>query len=356
MAIGTAIGFDIGASSIKMTEVSIGRRNIAITRFLNIPLDINIMVDNEVGNFEYVVNLITNVVTSMDAKGEDAYVSVKGKNIAAKRVIIPLRSKKELQESLLWDVWQYSPFKGDEYVHEYTISDTPYDKRHSEITLFSARKESIINAVSIITGGGLRAASVEPESMALARLYAMGYSTKSTIKSRADFASKKRFSAVIACIGFQSTTYVFVKGDSLLLTLTTGFGGSILTDSLCDEIDLTLEEAIMAQVNSEVIEEEVEKIDELKERFFKAFVEDLNKVIEKNNRREKGGRTDVGFVYLTGRASTDANMVASVDSKMEIPVEMFEPIEGIPKMNKPEDYDTNTFDVSLGLALKKYME
>lgn len=356
MATGTAIGFDIGASSIKMTEISVSRRGASITRFLNIPLDINVMVDEEVGNFEYIINLITNVISSMDAHGADAYVSVKGKHIAAKRVIIPARSKKELQESLLWDIWQYSPFKGDEYVHEYTISDAPYDKKRSEITLFSARKESIINAVALVAAAKLNVVSVEPESMALARLYSLGYSTNSTIKSRSDFAAKGKQSAVIACLGHKTTTYVFVQKDTLLLTLTTDFGGSILTNSLCDEIDLTLEEAIMAQVNSNVIEEEVERIDALKEEFFEAFVKDLQTVITKNNEREKGSKTNVGFVYLTGRPSTDANMVNSINEKIDIPVEMFDPVLGIPKLSLPDEYNSNTFDVSLGLALKKMMQ
>ncbi len=352
----TAIGFDIGTSSIKMTEISIGRRSATITRFFSIPLDINIMVDEEDGHFEYITNLITNAIQSMDAQGDDAYGSVKGKHVAAKRIILPARSKKELQETLLWDIWQYSPFRGDEYIHEYTISNEPYDRKHSEITLFSARKESIINSIAILTAAKLNVASVEPESMALARLYSLGYSTNSTIKSRSDFSSRGNHSTVIACIGQATTTYAFVQNHKLLLTLTTDFGGGMLTSSLCDEIDLTPEEAIMAQVNSNVIEEEVENIDALKEQFFASFAKDLAKVILLHNNREKGNKTNVKLALLTGRASTDINMASSVNDKMDIHVEMFDPIPGIPKMSIPDGYNSNIFDVSLGLALKKFTQ
>jgi type IV pilus assembly protein PilM len=166
------VGVDIGASSIKLVELSRGRNSYNLESLGIAPLPKDSVVDGEIFNIGAVSRVLKELVQSSRSKGAKAYTGIFGSGVVIKRIKVPVMTKNELEHHIRWEAEQYIPYSIEDINIDYDIVSSNYRKTgQMDVVIAAARKELVSSYSAVLFEAGLVAEGVDIGALALSDMY-----------------------------------------------------------------------------------------------------------------------------------------------------------------------------------------
>jgi type IV pilus assembly protein PilM len=182
-----AVGLDIGTSSVRAAELSVGGDSATLQKFGQVALPEGAVRDGEIFDADAVTQAIKQLWASVKFSSKRVNIGVANQRVVVRRIEVPWMPVKELRKSLALQVGDMIPMPVDQAVldfdcvEEVTSSD---GHRMLRVLLVAAGKEMVNNALQAVTRAGLQPVLVDLTPFAVLRSLgggggAMGLDTES---------------------------------------------------------------------------------------------------------------------------------------------------------------------------------
>lgn len=228
----TAIGLDIGTSSVRAAELSFSRDGAKLERFGQMALPVGCMRDGEVVDARVVAEAIAELWKAVKFSSKKVTLGLSNQRVVVRQVEVPYLEAKELHDSLALHVGDQVPMPVDESVLDFVPLE---ELRSAEGTrtlsglLVAASEEMVVNAIQAVEQAGLTAAAVDLTSFAmmraLARPHALGF---------------EQTPEAIVDIGAKVTNIVVHEGGTPTFVRILMMGGQDVTDALITKCDMDM--------------------------------------------------------------------------------------------------------------------
>ncbi|MEI7777926.1 MAG: type IV pilus assembly protein PilM [Actinomycetes bacterium] len=172
MARESAIGLDIGSSSVRAVELSFGRSGVTVERFGQVALAQGAVVDGEVVDPESVATAIRLLWNQVKFSSKRVVLGVANQRVIVRQVDLPWLPEAELRASLKHLVSDLVPMPVDEAVLDFVpIEDFVEGDggRFVRGLLVAAAEEMVLASIEAVSRAGLTATSVDLAPFAILR-------------------------------------------------------------------------------------------------------------------------------------------------------------------------------------------
>jgi len=336
-------GVDIGTSAVKVASLKRSGQKYSLEALgiENLPNDS--IVDGSIISKLTVSEAIDRIFKEQKIVNDRIATSICGHSVIVKKITVPEQSKKELAESIQWEAEQYVPFDISEVNIDYQILRKGIGGSRMEVLLVAAKRDKITDHTSVLSMAGKRPAVVDIDAFALQNVYEVNYKPEETLV------------AALLDIGSSMINVNIVRGNDFLFTRDIAMGGSLYTDHLQRELNVSFEEAEEFKRGDCPDGETRESV----ERVIGEVSEILSLEVEKTFDffKSTSDVSDIREVYLSGGACRTEGLREFLEEKLEMPVAFLDPFKNIEvtegKVSPDYIHEMSTdFAVAVGLALR----
>jgi type IV pilus assembly protein PilM len=175
----TAVGLDIGTSSVRAAEMSLGKGQGTLERFGQVALPPGTVKDGEVVDPETVARAIKQLWTTAKFSTKKVVLGVSNQKVIVRQVDLPWLPADELRASLAFQVQDFIPIPVDQAIldfHPLEEFTNEAGARMLRVLLVAADREMVGDALSAVRQAGLQAEVVDLASFAVIRAMATSHS------------------------------------------------------------------------------------------------------------------------------------------------------------------------------------
>jgi type IV pilus assembly protein PilM len=302
-------------------------------------------VDGALMNFTAVVDKIKELWSVNRIRNKDIALGVSGHSVIIKKITLPAMTDEELEESIQWEAEQYIPFEIDEVNLDFQILGPLADEEgQMEVLLVAVKKDIINDYTAVVSEAGLTPHVVDVDAFCLENAFEVAYP---------DYLDK---TVALIDIGASIMIINVLKHGVSTFTRDITVGGSNFTEEIQKELGVSYEEA------------EILKLGGRSERAGPAEAAEVMRLTTENVVLEMqrsldffsatSSEEEVNRVFLSGGACRVPGLAAAVEEKVGIPVEIFNPFQGVscsPKLFDPDYLEAMgpIAAVATGLALRR---
>jgi type IV pilus assembly protein PilM len=171
MASRTAVGLDIGTSSVRAAQVTIGKGGDVLDRFGQVPLPVGAVRDGEVADPEAVGKAIKQLWASTKFTKKDVVLGVSNQRVFVRLVDMPWMPAQDLKNALPYQVADLVPMPVSEAVLDFVPLDELRTDSSRQIRglLVAASQDMVLGAIRAVQKAGLKATTVDLTPFALLR-------------------------------------------------------------------------------------------------------------------------------------------------------------------------------------------
>ncbi|MCP4633769.1 MAG: type IV pilus assembly protein PilM [candidate division Zixibacteria bacterium] len=325
----TAVGLDIGSSSIKLVKLGRKGDSFELRSIGYREISPEAMVASEIKDREAIIFEIQNLIDDTDPRTKDIVVSVEGHGIITDKITIEKKSGAEAEQAILFEAEQRSPFDVEDVTMDYYVINVNEETNKMDVLLVAVRNEYLRSYLSLLTDAGLNPMIVDADSLAILNAFELNYES-----------DPHRVTALVN-IGFDITNVTFIKDGIYHSTRDISGGGRIVFDAIQREFRLNQELA------SKVLKGEMAS--SIDQDLFKATLvtstDELLSGLEIAFSYFKSSAkvSDIDWVLLSGGGSLIPHFPELFQSRLGTPVEIANPLRNI-------EYDPTLF---AGLQVEK---
>ncbi|MDQ6650895.1 MAG: type IV pilus assembly protein PilM [Actinomycetota bacterium] len=168
----TAIGLDIGTSSVRAAEVSFGKGPASLERFGQVALPIGAVRDGEVIDTVAVAAATRQLWSQAKFSSKRVVVGVANQKVVVRQVDLPWLPTNELRASLAFQVQEYIPMPVEQAIldfHPLEEFENEAGGRMLRVLLVAAARDMVNSALEAVTKAGLRPVMVDLNPFAILR-------------------------------------------------------------------------------------------------------------------------------------------------------------------------------------------
>ena len=171
MASRTAIGLDIGTSSVRAAQVTVAKGSAVLDRFGQVPLPVGAVRDGEVVDPDAVSKAIKQLWSSTKFAKKDVVLGVSNQRVFVRLVDMPWMPAQDLKNALPYQVADLVPMPINEAVLDFVPLDEVKTDSSRQIRglLVAASQDMVLGAVRAVQKAGLKATTVDLTPFALLR-------------------------------------------------------------------------------------------------------------------------------------------------------------------------------------------
>lgn len=340
------VGLDIGSSSLKLVEIQATPKGYILSRFTQIPMEKDIIVDGVPVERQELAVKIKEIIKKSGCKRRGIVTSLSGHSVIVKKVNFPTMDEEELRELIKDEAGKYLPFDDMETVsYDFQIlSENEFNPNQMDVIIVAAKKEIVNGYTDAIQKAGYLPVIMDVDSFALETMYEDNY----------DFEDNEM--AVLINIGASITNINVVKGGASIFTRDFTLAGNSITEAIQRKLGITFEEAERIKIEGSGGDESAER--EFRESLL-YYAEPICSEIERSVdyfRSTYGG--DIKHVLISGGSVNIPGIVNDLTQRLSVETEIANPFKKI-------GYNTKIFDpqtigkitpiaaVGVGLALRK---
>lgn len=229
----SALGIDIGSSSIKVVELT-GKINAPEVTAFGLAV-------NPVGNLEtendqekiQIAQAIKKLITDVGVKSKKAWVALPESKVFTRVLEMPNLSDAELASAITWEAEQYLPIPMTEAQLDYQVLSRPGGSDPTgkmKVFLVGAPKGMIEKLLRLLEMVGLEAEALETEVLALQRAMLRQSGTSSGL-------------VMLVHLGASTSDICVVENGVVVLTRSVPTGGVAVSRALASELGLELAQA-----------------------------------------------------------------------------------------------------------------
>lgn len=339
------VGLNIGKRNIRAVELERKRDKIILSNFgvlKNPKLSLSPKSKEDV---KLISGALEDFVSDTNFSTSNVVLGLNETNVFMRIISLPIMSEKELKSSIKYEAEQYIPIPLDQVNLSYQkVENDPSEKGKMNVQIVAARRDVLEKYIEILRKARLVPKAIEPETIALGRV--LGDTPEAPT------------GAMILDMGYSNTLIIVCYGGYVRFTRAIPVGGSTITKSLQQALDLDLEQA-----------EEYKKVygldpfqgDGKVAEVIRPIVDNLIMEVKRANVffTNHNPNANIKRVVLSGGTALMPNLLSYVADKLDIEVVLANPLNGIevsPKLEKRKSVlieNASSFATAIGLALRK---
>ncbi|EKD80799.1 MAG: type IV pilus assembly protein PilM [uncultured bacterium] len=225
-------GLDIGASSIKVCQVSLmGTKGFTVEA-------VGLTV-NPAGSIDFTDQMVQDklkpvikqLISEAKIREKRVVVSVSESKVYSRILSLPSMSETELSAAIKWEAEQFVPIPVSEVELDFSIVEPSIpgaSEKKMLVYLIAAPKKYLQGMVDMLIGAGLEPIAVESEMVAVSRAFTFGQGQSTTL---------------FVHFGAMSSVLAIVDGANLTFSYVIQSGGVALTRALTQSLSLPLPQA-----------------------------------------------------------------------------------------------------------------
>ena len=343
----TAVGLDIGSSSVKLVQLKEKRGGYQLLAFGTAPLPPEAIVDGALMNSAAIVQAIQDVFAQQKVKAKDVAIGVRGHSVIIKKISLPRMTQEELDESIQWEAEQYIPFDVKDVNIDTQILTPDADAAgQMDVLLVAAKKDMINDYTSVCAEAGLTATVVDVDAFAVQNAY------------EANYDGSPNDTVVIVNVGAAVTNLNVIARGTTTFTRDITMGGNAFTEEIQKQLNISYDEAEALKVGGQgdsdaVVPQEVERV-------IQGVAEQLGGEIQRSLDfyASTSPEGKIARAFLSGGTARVPALFKTIEARAGVPVEILNPFKNIEIDNKRFDpavllQAAPAAAVGVGLALRR---
>ncbi len=230
------VGLDIGSSLIKVVEARSGKTGPQITALGVCPTPEGTVADDVIMDPQGLGRAIRQLLSESGIQTKRCVSSVSGQSSVVVRIIeVPKMTKKELAETMKWEIERHVPFSANEVVMDFAAIEKPtdaQDDQNMEVLLAVAQQDLVNRHVETLFAAGLDPVAIDVEPLAASR---------SVIDSST--MGEDTQTVALVNIGNDLTDISVFQNGLLAFPRSLPIAGKAITRALSDSLQITLDQA-----------------------------------------------------------------------------------------------------------------
>ena len=314
-----AIGLDIGATAVRVAQLSGSKEAYTLQRFGQIALPSGAVVDGEIRDPGPVSEAIAQLWKRTKLKNKRAVIGLANQRVVVRQVDFPYLDENEFRQSLRFQAADYIPMPVDEAELDFMVMDdytTDNQEHMMRVLLVAAATDTVESFVDAVAAGGVQATGIDLIPFAVAR------AVSSSARGEVGMEGSE---AIIDVGGGVTNVVVHVNGEPRFVRILL-VGGDDATSALAESLDVTADEAeaVKLDLGREVGPEPAKLV--LK-RQVDSLVEEIRSSLDYYLSQEDS--EPVTSIIMTGGASLTAGLTSKLEQTLRTPVTLGTPLAQI---------------------------
>jgi len=345
MAVPNIIGLDIGSSSVKMVEVQRSKKGFELQYVGLALLPDGTVADKAVKKADQVRLAVDSLHRSSKSKTRTVATSLAGRSVIVKQVTMSSMSDAQLEKQIQLEAEPYIPFDiKDVNLDFFIMGDPPEKEGTMDVVLVAAKKDYMAEYLGLLSSANLTPVVVDVDPFALEVMF--------------EFCYPSVQEEVVALVNVGATTLNvnILKSGASQYTRDLPVGSDAITREIMRFFDVDYERAENIKRGAQLDGINPRNLRRLFQRHGETFVSELQKGLDFFS-------TNVSYdpiqkIFLAGGAAATYGLVSTMESELNIPVEIVDPFRSF-------KVDEKVFDVkylaeigpmmalAVGLALRR---
>lgn len=338
------VGLDIGSSSVKAVELQGKMGSLQLASLGYETLQPDTVVDGQIMELNDVSNAIAGLFSAHQIKTDRVAAGVSGSSVIVKNIIVPQMSEGELEESIDWHAEEHIPFDIADVSLDYQIVGSGADSLH--VLMAACKRDSVANIKQAIQLAGKQPAIIDVDAFALQNCYEVNY------EPRADQT------VALLNVGAATMNINILKGVQSVFTRDVSVGGNQYTSLLQKELGLTFEQAEAVKRTGKAPEgTDSGELEAILETVSDMLALEISKTFDFYRATADDSEAAVQKILISGGGCKLRGLTEYLESRFELPVELFDPFRNIKIDARKFDPDfmrdlVPEMAVAVGLALR----
>jgi type IV pilus assembly protein PilM len=338
------VGIDIGSSSVKLVQLKEQKGTYCLQNVGILPLPPEAIVDNTLMDSSSIVEVIKNLLKSLNITVKDAACSVSGNSVIIRKISLPVMPAEELEDQIHWEAEQYIPFDiNDVNIDFQILMSDEQDLTKMDVLLVASKKDIINDYLAVFNETGIKLSVVDVDSFAIQNAFELNYDV-----DPADVSA-------LINIGASIMNLNIVKGGISLFTRDVQMGGNLYTEEIQKQFGVSSEDAERIKITG----------DSPDQTRFSDTISRINETLAMEMRRSldfyntTAGEGKINDVYISGGGAKTTMLVEAVQQRLGLPVEIMDPFRKIEFNEKEFDPEYlkeigPLVTVAVGLATRRF--
>jgi type IV pilus assembly protein PilM len=231
----TAVGLDIGTSSVRAAEMNVGKRPAVLERFGQVALPPGTVRDGEVVDPDTVARAIKQLWATAKFSTKKVVLGVSNQKVIVRQVDLPWLPADELRKSLAFQVQDFIPIPVDQAIldfHPLEEFTNESGGRMLRVLLVAASRDMVMSAMAAAQRAGLTPVMVDLTPFAMLRALApvdeMGFTAEAE---------------ALVDVGASVTNIVVHQGGVPRFVRILLMGGNDVTDAVAERMGVPVDQA-----------------------------------------------------------------------------------------------------------------
>ncbi len=234
----TILALDIGSRFIKAADIRLSKGMISLLNVAVRPTPANVLNSNQILDPVGLGRAVREMLAIAKVKTKNVVVAVSGQSSVVVRPIdLPKMSRKELADTMKFEVERHIPFTADEVVMDYAPliepDELPESESNMKVLLAVAQEELVKAYLKVVQVAGLKPVAMDVEILsairALLDIHGDTYGYTETV--------------ALVSIGAVSTDISIVDKGKVIFTRSVPIAGDTLTEAIADQLGREITEA-----------------------------------------------------------------------------------------------------------------
>jgi len=337
------IGLDIGASTIKMAELNVGRGDAQLVSFGFLPTPQGAVGAGDLNEASSISEVIRTLLHQIRSSRKYACLGMWGTSVIVKKITMPKIEKKMMEQQVRWEAEQYIPFDPNEISLSYHVINSQTGADTMDVLLVAAQNAIVRQFTQVVTSAGLKMSVLDVSGFALANTFEFNYG-----RIAGQTVALLNFGAAV-------TNCVIVHGGEVIFSRDIPFGGVNYTMEIHKELGVTIPEAEALKLSAVTGNEVPEQVHTIINTVNSLMVDEVRNSFDFFTASNAGH--SIVQCFFTGGSAGMHNLIPSIGQAVGIPFEPMNPFRNIkPAKGMSSGYlqQIGPFaSVVLGLGLRK---
>ena len=231
------VGIDIGSHSIKVAEIEDTAKGMILKNFGTVGLPQDAILEGSIKEIEIVSAALGNLLQNLKIKNKNVALSISGYSVIVKKITIPRKEEKDLEESIQSEAEQYIPFDINDVNLDFQVlysgEEEPEEEgkeSYMDVLLVAAKKDIVEEYISLLHLTELNPAILDIDAFALQNAFEISDQEQSGCHA-------------LVHIGAQHLTINVIKDGVSIFTRDSSYGGSQITTEIQKKLNISYQEA-----------------------------------------------------------------------------------------------------------------
>jgi type IV pilus assembly protein PilM len=352
------VAVDIGSHSIKVAQLSLGKKEPELLNFGIIEQEAESIVEGVIKKPDEISDALSRLLKAEKIETKFTVSSLSGEAVIVKKIKVREMSQEDFQDRLSEEVDQYIPFDIDDVSLSFQIlgpiepdesdpdSDELSDPSEPQmgVLLVAVQKEIIDSRMDVLTAAGLRPVIMDLDVFAIVN----------ALNLQADMWHAG--SVALIDLGDSYTHMNILSNGVTYLSRDIPIGGGSITHKLMSKYDTPAKEAMTMKLGILPSQNKAEEVVATIKKSFEKILEEIGNTFEQYNMTHSH---PLNKIILSGGGALIPGISHHIADHFKVPTEILDPLQSL-RFN-PKQFDTDAINalaplstVAIGLATRRF--